>query len=143
MDEALGAPPVCEEALGLRGQRPPMRPSGVQALLLLDGKGVERGAKEVGHRDEPPIEIRLGKEPGDLQPRVVQVGAHIVVPAWHVRGRRIGERFQRAVRDGGDEVFNPVTHRGGQGIVRQHALGNVWQAVHNGVLGKGARVCAS
>ena len=43
----------------------------------------------------------------------------------------------------GHEVFNLVTHRGRQGVVRQDALGNVRQAVHNGVLGKGARVCAS
>ena len=39
----------------------------MQALLLLGGKGVEPGTKEVGDRDEPPIKIRLGKEPGHLQ----------------------------------------------------------------------------
>ena len=65
--------------MGLRGQRLPTRHGGVQALLLLGGKGVEPGTKEVGDRDETTIEIRLGKEPGHLQPIVVQVGAHIVV----------------------------------------------------------------
>jgi hypothetical protein len=68
---------------------------------------------------------------------------HIVLPAWHVRGLRIGERFKGAVRDGGHDVFNTVTHRGRQGVVRQHALGNVRQAVRNRVFGKGARVGAS
>ena len=83
------------------------------------------------------------QEPGHLQPVVVQVGTHIVTPAWHVGGRRIGERFQGAVGDGGDEVCNLVTHRGRQEVVRHHALGNMRQAVHNGMLGKGARVGAS
>ena len=129
--------------MGLCGQRPPMRHGGVQALLLLGGKGVEPGMKEVGDCDEPPIKICLGKEPGHLQPVVVQIGSHIVVPTRHVRGRRIGEHFQGAVRDGGDEVCDPVTHRGRQGVVRHHALGNVRQAVHNGVFSKGARVGAS
>jgi hypothetical protein len=129
--------------MGLRGQRLPTRHRGVQALLLLGGKGVEPGAKEVRHRDEPPIKIRLGKEPGHLQPIVAEVGLHIVKPAWHVRGHRIGERFQGAVRDGGDEVCNPVTHRGRQGVVRHHTLGNVRQAVHNRAFGKGARVGAA
>jgi hypothetical protein len=127
----------------LRGQRLPRRPRGVQALLLLGGKGIEPGAKEAGDRDEPPIKIRLGKEPRHVQPVVVQVGPHIVVPVWHVRGPRIGERFQNAVRDSGDEVGNLVLHRGRQGVIRHHALGNMRQAVHNGMLGKGARVGAS
>jgi hypothetical protein len=129
--------------MGLRGQRLPTRHGGVQALLLLGGKGVERGAKEVHHRNEAPIKIRLSKEPGDLQPRVVEVGLHIVAPGWHVRGRRISECFQGTVWDGGDEVFNTVTHHGRQGVIRQHTLGNVRQTVHNGVLGKGARLSAS
>jgi hypothetical protein len=45
--------------------------------------------------------------------------------------------------DGCHEVFNVVTHRGRQGIFRQNALGNVRQALRNGVLGKGAGFCAS
>ena len=140
VDEGLRAPPVSAQALGLRSQRLPTRHSGVQTLLLLGGKGVACGAKEVGDRDETTIKIRLGKEPGHLQPVVVQVGAHIVVPARHVRGPRIGERFQSAMGDGGDEVGNLVAHRGRQGVVSCHALGNVRQAVHNRVFSKGARV---
>ena len=41
-----------------------MHHGGLQALLLLGGKGVERGAKEVRDRDETTIEICLGKNQG-------------------------------------------------------------------------------